>query len=53
MHWLLVRPAIGWAAFVVVHAIAIPVVYAMGKACQKNECEQKMLSEVPGSNFDE
>lgn len=33
MHWLLMRPAVGWGTFLVVHAVGIPLVYILGKAC--------------------
>jgi hypothetical protein len=33
MHWLLMRPAVGWGAFLLIHAVGIPLVYMMGKAC--------------------
>ncbi|CUH97771.1 putative membrane protein [Propionispora sp. 2/2-37] len=33
MYWLLARPAIGWGAFFLVHAIAVPFVYGVGKTC--------------------
>ncbi|MBP2662089.1 MAG: hypothetical protein H6Q71_37 [Firmicutes bacterium] len=32
MHWLLIRPAIGWGAFLLIHALGIPLVYKTGKA---------------------
>lgn len=37
MHWLL-RPAIGWGAWLLLHSIVIPTVYAIGKGCGKKEC---------------
>lgn len=41
MHWLLVRPAIGWGAFLLIHAIGIPLVYGAGKVCcaKRGKCE--------------
>jgi hypothetical protein len=30
MHWL-IRPAIGWGAWLLLHSVAIPLVYAIGK----------------------
>ncbi|MDR3565651.1 MAG: hypothetical protein P4N59_30015 [Negativicutes bacterium] len=43
MYWLLMRPAIGWGAFLLVHAIGIPLVYGAGKSCAK----RKQLSHSP------
>jgi hypothetical protein len=33
MHWLLMRPAINWGTFLLVHAVGVPLVYHLGKAC--------------------
>lgn len=41
MHWLLIRPAVGWGAFLLVHAVGIPLVYGLGKlACARRGCRQ-------------
>jgi len=40
MYWLLARPAIGWGAFLLVHAIGIPLVYGMGKNCGMKKINQ-------------
>lgn len=40
MHWL-IRPAIGWGAWLLLHSVAIPAVYALGKSCGKKECPRK------------
>ena len=45
MHWLLMRPAVGWGAFLVIHAVGIPLVYAMGKACGMRKVQR--LQEAP------
>ncbi|SMC99779.1 hypothetical protein [Sporomusa malonica] len=37
MHWLLMRPAIGWGAFLLIHALGIPAVYRIGKMCAAKE----------------
>jgi hypothetical protein len=31
MYWLM-RPVLGWGAVVLIHAVAIPLVYGIGKA---------------------
>ncbi|QJW44346.1 hypothetical protein HA075_10425 [bacterium BFN5] len=40
MHWL-IRPAIGWGAWLLLHSVVIPAVYAVGKGCGKKECCKK------------
>lgn len=46
MHWLLLRPAIGWGAFLAIHAIGIPIVYALGKACKEKETSDTLIAEA-------
>ncbi len=36
MHWL-IRPAIGWGAWLLLHSVVIPAVYAAGKGCGRKE----------------
>ncbi|HWR41912.1 hypothetical protein [Sporomusa sp.] len=43
MHWLLMRPAVSWGAFLLVHAIGIPLVYGLGKACGVREANKEMI----------
>lgn len=43
MYWMLMRPAIGWGTFLLVHAIGIPLVYGLGKACGTKEAGHKQL----------
>lgn len=31
MYWLM-RPVVGWGAFLLIHAVAVPLVYGWGKA---------------------
>lgn len=41
MYWLLARPAIGWGAFLLIHAIGIPFVYGVGKTCAMKKMQEK------------
>lgn len=46
MYWLM-RPAIGWGCFIAVHAIGIPLVYMLGKSCEKRKLQRKChLNEI-------
>ncbi|HWR07853.1 hypothetical protein [Sporomusa sp.] len=45
MYWMLMRPAIGWGTFLLVHAIGIPLVYGLGKACGAKEATRKLTGE--------
>lgn len=40
MHWL-IRPAIGWGSWLLLHSVVIPAVYAAGKNCGKKENQPK------------
>ena len=40
MYWMLMRPAIGWGAFLLVHAIGIPLVYSLGKAVARDQVDR-------------
>lgn len=40
MHWL-IRPAIGWGAWLLLHSVVVPAVYAVGRSCGKMECSSK------------
>ena len=51
MYWLLMRPAVGWGAFLLIHAIGIPLVYAAGKACaKKKDMENQPAVALEGEN---
>ncbi len=44
MHWL-IRPAIGWGAWLLLHSVVVPAVYAIGKCSGKKEgCKVKKLA---------
>ncbi|WP_371374754.1 hypothetical protein [Sporomusa aerivorans] len=45
MYWMLMRPVIGWGAFLLVHAIGIPLVYSLGKAVGKEQAEPAYAGE--------
>lgn len=48
MHWL-IRPAIGWGAWLLLHSVAIPLVYAIGrKGCTK-ACTMRHTREISES----
>lgn len=40
MYWMLMRPALGWGAFLLVHAIGIPLVYSLGKAVARDQADR-------------
>lgn len=44
MHWL-IRPAIGWGAWLLLHSVAIPLVYTIGK----KSCMMKHTKEISES----
>ncbi|HEY3426181.1 MAG TPA: hypothetical protein VGL27_15390 [Negativicutes bacterium] len=46
MHWLLMRPAISWGTVLLIHAIGIPLVYGLGKACGVKKM-QHLATESP------
>jgi hypothetical protein len=46
MHWLLMRPALSWGALLLVHAIGIPLVYGVGKACGAKKVTHEMVEET-------
>ena len=49
MYWLLARPAIGWGAFLLIHAIGLPFVYGVGKTCgMKKTNESEAVKEIAG-----
>jgi hypothetical protein len=48
MYWMLMRPAIGWGAFLLVHAIGIPLVYSLGKAVARDQVDR--ISEAGAGN---
>lgn len=49
MYWALARPAIGWGAFLLVHAIGIPLVYGIGKTCGlKKTANEEQANESTG-----
>lgn len=41
MHWL-IRPAIGWGAWILLHSVAIPLIYGLGK----KDCKLQKRQEV-------
>jgi hypothetical protein len=48
LHWLFMRPAVGWGAFLIVHAVGIPLVYVLGRACgMKKARKNYQLTEPP------
>lgn len=50
MYGLLVRPAIGWGAWLLVHAIGIPFVYGVGKTCgMKKARGSESVEEIHGT----
>ena len=50
MHWLLMPPAVGWGAFLLVHAIGIPIIYGlgknMGKEKAKSTCSEQSFEDM-------
>lgn len=38
MHWL--RPMVGWGAFLLIHAVTVPLVYGIGKAHGLKEAQE-------------
>ncbi|WP_169717897.1 hypothetical protein SPSIL_029330 [Sporomusa silvacetica DSM 10669] len=47
MHWLLMRPAIGWGAFLLIHALGIPAVYGLGKRCAEQKGHRQKAAGEP------
>lgn len=43
MPWMF--PAIGWGTVLLIHAISIPLVYGMGKACGEKKAARRMITE--------
>jgi hypothetical protein len=43
MPWMF--PAVGWGTFLLIHAISVPLVYGLGKACGAKKAAPKMIAE--------